>query len=348
MLELASSNPQATTPSYLLDCWYQAAWSSELDDGMVARTILDVPVILFRTSDGVSALLDRCPHRFAPLSAGKVESGIVTCGYHGLAFDGAGKCHHNPHGPVTGAMKVQAFPLVEHECGVWIWMGDPEKADEALLPKLDFIGKADESARIFFHVPTAANYQLLTDNIMDLSHADYLHVGTFGETVVGSKMRVFRRDDAIVAEWINIGCEAPPFKRKEIPGEHGADFWIEVAWHAPAVMVLTVATVPTGHQREAKDMTRALHNMTPETQRSTHYFACATGSGRRETPEALAARKKMLERAFISEDKPMVEAQQARIGLNDFWSLHPVILKTDSAAVQIRRKLDEMIAAELV
>jgi phenylpropionate dioxygenase-like ring-hydroxylating dioxygenase large terminal subunit len=88
---------------WLLNCWYAAAWADELaSGGRLARTFLDTPLLLWCDEGGRRrALVDRCPHRFAPLSRGKIEQDAVRCGYHGLAFDGVtGQCVHNPHGPV--------------------------------------------------------------------------------------------------------------------------------------------------------------------------------------------------------------------------------------------------------
>ena len=85
------------------NAWYAAAWEDELIEKgrLVARPILGEPVVLFRQADGKAvALEDRCSHRFAPLSMGKVLPGDrLQCPYHGLEFDTAGACVKNPHPP---------------------------------------------------------------------------------------------------------------------------------------------------------------------------------------------------------------------------------------------------------
>lgn len=85
--------------SFIRNQWYGAIWSQDLGDGPVARRILDKPIVLFRTGDGtVAALDDVCPHRFVPLSLGKVVRGNhIQCAYHGPEFDSSGACTHNPH-----------------------------------------------------------------------------------------------------------------------------------------------------------------------------------------------------------------------------------------------------------
>lgn len=128
--------------SYLRNVWYVAAWASEVKPGrMLTRTLLEERVLMFRDEAGEArALFDQCPHRFAPLSMGKLCDGgrYVQCGYHGLQFDGKGACVSNPHGPVPKAAKVKSYPLVERYSVLWIWMGDPEQADPASMDKTHY------------------------------------------------------------------------------------------------------------------------------------------------------------------------------------------------------------------
>ena len=334
------------TATYLRNNWYQAAWASELSDGFLARTLLDEPIVFFRTGERIAALRDRCPHRFAPLSAGRLQGDTVRCGYHGLTFDGSGRCVHNPYGPITEPMKVCSYPVAERHSAIWIWMGAQERADEALIPDVSFIDATPPTARSYYYIPTAANYQLATDNIMDLTHADYLHAESLGGVITDAQARVFKRDGRIVAEWINLGCTAPGLFQNKVPSPAKCDYWIEVAWQAPAVMFLTTAVVPQGQPRQPADEIRVLHNMTPETARTTHYFACGTRAFRVEDAELTKRSQTAVRHAFMNEDKPMLEAQQRRMGEADFWSLRPVILPGDAAAIRVRRELAKLIETE--
>lgn len=91
---------------FIRNTWYAAMWSQDLKPGeLVARTYLNEPVVLFREPDGrVNAIEDVCPHRLAPLSMGKLvgDGKHIRCAYHGLEFNGAGKCALNP--PSCAAM----------------------------------------------------------------------------------------------------------------------------------------------------------------------------------------------------------------------------------------------------
>ena len=333
---------------WLRNAWYQIGWSDEVKVAVpLVRTVLNQPLLIMRDErDRVGALLDRCPHRFAPLSAGRISSGIVTCGYHGLAFDASGACVRNPHGPIASAMHVQSYLVAERHTALWIWMGDPRQAHEEEIPDLSFIDDTPESARITIHMPTRCNYQLLTDNIMDLSHADYLHPTTLGGMMTAVKAQTREEGKQIIVQWHAIACDPPPAFRAMVPPPLKGDIHIEVRWSAPAVMVLTATAKPTGIAPTTSDESRTLHNMTPETATSSHYFVCSTRRFLMDDAHFNEFLRGALARAFQEEDKPMLESQQARIGDAEFWSLKPILLRVDAAAVQVRRRLDQLIAAE--
>lgn len=334
---------------WLLSVWYQAGWSDEIAlGGMLARTLLDTPLLLFRGESGtLSAVLDRCPHRFAPISKGRVEGEAVRCGYHGLTFDGNGRCIANPHGSVTSSMNIRGFPVVERHKAMWVWMGDADKADLDLLPDFSFIDETPESACIRGYMPTKANYQLVSDNIMDLSHADYLHPTTLGGMMTSASTRIVERNGHVITEWAAVDCANPPAVfRAKVPAPANADITISVDWQAPAVMTLAASARPSGTEPKDTDKSLALHNMTPETETTTHYFYCATRRSRVDDTESTAFLRKALEQAFLQEDKPLLEAQQARMGTSDLWALKPALLSIDNGPVRARRLLDKRIAAE--
>jgi vanillate O-demethylase monooxygenase subunit len=333
---------------YLKKCWYQAGWSSELTaDAPLARTIAEIPLLIWRDGKGgISALLDRCPHRFAPLSAGVIKNGNVTCGYHGLTFDGSRRCVHNPHGAISGAMKVASFPVVERHTALWIWLGRIEDANASRIPDLSYIDATPETARIAGYLATGANYELLSDNILDLSHADYLHPTTLGGMMTSARTSARADGEQVVVEWDARDCVPPRAFQGLIPSPQRGDIWIQVRWVAPAVMTLATFAAPSGTPRTSQATALTLHNMTPESPGSTHYFYCSTRpylTGDMAFTEHLRG---AITHAFSCEDKPMLERQQARIGDQDFWTLEPILLSVDVAAVRARRKLRELIDAE--
>jgi len=124
---------------FLKDSWYVAAWSHEIDDGkLLGRTILGEPVLLYRGEAGhVVAMHDRCCHRGAPLSMGRREGDAVRCLYHGLKFSPSGQCVEIPgQDRIPPKACVRVFKVVERSSWIWIWMGDPARADESLIPDI--------------------------------------------------------------------------------------------------------------------------------------------------------------------------------------------------------------------
>src|SRR5271155_3548384 len=116
--------------------WYVAAFASHLAQKPVARMICGKPVVLFRTADGAAvALEDRCIHRGAPLSLGECERGNIRCPYHGLEFDGSGRCVVIPgQARIPEAAAVASYRLIERDALLWIWAGEQDKADPSLIP----------------------------------------------------------------------------------------------------------------------------------------------------------------------------------------------------------------------
>ena len=175
---------------YLRNCWYLAGWSADFDvDDIAALKILEQPIVLYRTSGTgeLVALEDRCSHRAAPLSKGRREGDDLRCMYHGVRFGPSGACTDLPgQDVIPKAVCVRSFPTVERHGGAWVWMGEADKADPALIPQ--FIGPdSDEFAIAASCLEIDAEAQLLIDNLLDVSHASYVHEATFG---VGDKKTV--------------------------------------------------------------------------------------------------------------------------------------------------------------
>ncbi|KAJ8138193.1 hypothetical protein OY671_008594, partial [Metschnikowia pulcherrima] len=172
-------NPQLSeTPrgTYSRNCWYVAAWASDSGVAPMARVFLEEPVALFRDETGKArAVGGRCPHRFAPSGNGTVVDGTSMCPYHGSRFDGAGRCVHNPHpGGQSPDGRSPVYPSEERHGLSWIWMGDPAKADAARIP--DFAWSADPRWEAVRGATVAeGHYELYSDNILDLSHANFVH-----------------------------------------------------------------------------------------------------------------------------------------------------------------------------
>jgi len=336
--------------SYLRSAWYVAGFADELAPGaMLSRTLLDEPVVFFRDAGGaVKALADRCSHRFAPLSMGKLCDGVVQCPYHGMRFDGSGACVHNPHGDgaVPKASKVKAYAVVERDGLLWWWAGDAEGADATLIPDYSHITSAPADATVRGYMPTACHYELLVDNILDLTHADYLHAGGLGSgALTRCKSSVTDHDErSATVAWLSSGDRAPTAFDMHLRQQgQPTDQWTEVTWTAPSNMLLHVGATLQGESREQGVDTFNLHLATPESESRTHYWYWSSRNFA-ISPEANAMIKPMIEHAFREQDKPMLEAQSRNMAGQPFWSLKPVLLPSDAGAVRVRRKLAALIA----
>lgn len=325
--ELAASTQFAT------DRWYVAGFGWELKDKPVARTFLNRHVVLFRTEDGqVSALEDRCCHRELPLSCGTVEAGGLRCGYHGLLFNGAGTCIEIPgQGHIPSKAKVRSFPLREQDQILWIWIGstpdsvpaqDPPSYSVHSDPKYKFGGGG-------YHYD--APYQLIHDNLLDLSHLGYVHLKTIGGNAsihMNAELKVTQDGDMVRVVRYMPDSDPPPTYTSAWPFKGRIDRWQEVEFHPSHILIWTGAVdVGAGRlddpNREGFHM-KGFHGITPETETTTHYFwTMATNPH----PQMQDMTQLVLDQsaATFDEDKTVIEAQfmnQQRFGVLPMIDIH--------------------------
>lgn len=336
---------------YLHHVWYATAWADDLGlaTAMLARTVAEQPLVLFRTNDGsVKALQDRCAHRFAPLSMGQRTERGIRCGYHGLEFGSSGACIANPHGPLVQSLKVRSYPATERYGMIWVWLGDPDMADAGAIPDMSFVSRVPATAFSKGYLPTAASHLLLTDNILDLSHADYLHPETLGGgAMTRARARVEDRKGSVHVTWDSFDETPIPIFMPLMPTpDTRVDMWTEVEWFPNGVMILHTGATPAGKPREDGIDTWNAHIMTPESEARTHYFYCNSRNYMMDDANFNALFAAGLRAAFEHEDKPMIEAQQRRVGAVDLLEQHPSLLHIDAASVRVRRLLSQMIKAE--
>lgn len=335
--------------SYLRNCWYLAAWVDEIGAEPLARTLLDEPLVFFRTGEGkTAALADRCAHRFAPLSAGSVNEVGIACRYHGLRFAPDGRCVENPHGPCGRAHRVRSYPVFEAHRALWVWMGDPAHATYVLPLDLSFIDAAPDTAFSKGRLTGSGHYQLFIDNILDLTHADFLHPETLGGgTFTRTRAQVAEKDGVLSLAWHAFDDTPSAVMAARLDDSvKKVDSWTEVDWAAPAIMTLRSGATRVGRTRAEGASSFNLHAMTPETRSSTHYFYAATRDYAL-TDDSLNRRiADMRDRIFRTEDAPMIAAQQNRIGDKDFMSLGPALMTIDEGSVRARRMLERKIAEE--
>jgi phenylpropionate dioxygenase-like ring-hydroxylating dioxygenase large terminal subunit len=260
--------------SYVRNAWYVAAWDHEIGRDMLRRILLDEPVVLFRTVDGKAvALEDRCCHRQAPLSLGKLIGDIVKCPYHGLEFDPSGACVRVPSQErVPPAARVKSYPVVERNHWIWIWPGDPAKADPARIE--DFHWMEDPGWGFGgSYLKIEAHYQLLVENLLDTTHLPFLHPTSLGtDAFAKSEFEVSREGDRIkVARWLMNELPAPFHKQMGgFPDGLKVDRWQIAHFGPPSYVKLDLGSAPAGAGAREGDSCKCmnmcnLNAITPET-----------------------------------------------------------------------------------
>ena len=318
-----------------------------MDGGeLLSRWILNEPVLLYRTEDGgISAMQDICPHRSARLSSGERDGDAVRCLYHGLEFGPDGTCLRVPgqEGTPPAGLAVRTYPVVEKWRLVWIWMGDPAAADESLIP--DFHWNDDPDwfpVGDYMHLD--CHYQLLADNLMDLSHEAYVHRGTIGTDAVSETPATASRDGAhVVVERIMPKCPAPPFYQKLKGYDGPIDRMHRIHFDPPSTIVIESKSSPSGSNDSDDDLEyRVLCAITPESETSTHFFwavrgiSSGTGCDGDDVPGVESGVRGRHRRS-----EPSAGSAEPRRFRDDWQNIH-----SDAGAVYARRVVEELLAAE--
>lgn len=336
---------------FLRNGWYSAVWSNELKDKPVGKTFLNEKVVLFRNDRGeVGALEDCCCHRAAPLSLGEVSGATLACGYHGLRFDVNGKCVQVPgQVDVPAGAKVRSYPVHEKNNVVWIWMGEPAKADTSKVPDMPWLSDP-KWATTPGSLYVKSNYQFIVDNLLDLTHVSYVHKKTLAgdprEATTPTKTE--RLNDGVrVGRWM-IDFVPPPLFAKAGNFTGKVDRWQHATWHPPGIVYLDVGCAKTGTGAPEGNRSQGIsiwssHLITPETESTSHYMFCFARDFSLDDQEM----SKMLfdgSKATFLEDVEFLEAVQTnRVGGSLDGLIH---VTADAAQLQARRMLNAMIGAE--
>lgn len=335
--------------AFLDDVWYCAALATEIGDAPLGRTIAEKPIVFFRTAGGaLAALEDRCCHRQAPLSLGRVLAETIECAYHGFTFDGTGRCTHIPHQPVVPpAARIGAYPVVERWGLVWLWIGRPEAADPARIPRMPWTADPGQRA-VFFNFPVKANFQLMADNLMDVSHTDFLHRASIGSQTG----RAGADDETRVELECAVEGDTVRFVRRVHNTLLGpvATKWAGstkqvrrtnyLLWEPPN----TIHSVLEFVNDETHHTIHLDHIMTPETRSTTHYFMpwvrdFGLDNVAYPTDDDVRNEQNMV---VLGDDVPMVEAQQRNI--ERFGIIPDLPAKQDRFVVTVHKRLAELYA----
>ena len=338
---------------YLRNCWYVAAWGSEVGATPFARTMLDEPIMLYRKADGsIVALEDRCCHRNLPLVMGKVMGDDIRCGYHGVTFGPDGKVVSVPgQTALPPGAAVKSYPVIEKWRWVWVWMGDPAKADPAMIPNWPVMddprwivapGNAGKPLYI------KCNYELNNDNVLDLTHVQFTHATTLGGSPVGEfPVKTERTNRKVRLTRFLYNVPPTPMFAKYVDAKT-VDRWMIADIEAPSHYILDAGIVPPGrgepgHNRQGGVDFRAIISGTPETPRTMHLFYAQVRNFAHDDPGLTEAWVEQFRQVFL-EDVVVMEAQQR---VNDRHPHAPNIdINSDTPTIAMRKVLAQLIAEE--
>jgi vanillate O-demethylase monooxygenase subunit len=324
--------------------WYIAGFAWELEtSAVIARTLLNRPIVLFRMPDGrAAALEDRCCHRSLPLSCGKVEERGLRCGYHGLLFAADGVCVEIPgQEKIPPKCKVRNYTLSEQDQILWLWFGDDDHPQPTQDPphypwhsdkRYEFRGDV-------YHYD--APYQLIHDNLLDLSHLGYVHLRTIGgdpSTHMQAEMKVDSAGNTVRVIRHMRDSKPPATYADAWPFKGNIDRWQEIEFDVSHLRIWTGAvdtnTEPLSDPERGGFHMRGLHGVTPETENTTHYFWTMSTNRR---PDGGSNMTQVFDQTALTfdEDKVIIEAQHRnlqRFGTNPQIDIH-----VDAGANRARR-----------
>jgi phenylpropionate dioxygenase-like ring-hydroxylating dioxygenase large terminal subunit len=339
------------------NCWYVAGWDHEIQRlKLFRRVLLGEPVLLYRKTDGAPvALEDRCCHRHAPLSKGRLRGDRVECGYHGLQFDPSGACVHIPtQDTIPASARVRSYPVVEKHHWVWIWMGDPARADPALLPDFSVMSDPAWSWR-GERLAVEGNYMLVVENLMDLTHLPSLHLSTLADTAIpANDIPVEYKVEGqriTVDRWV-LDTPVPPYFRllAKFGKQDRVDRWMNTIFTPPAFVRIDIGAAHAGTGARHGDRSRGvttwnLNAVTPETEKTSHYFWAQAQNFAKDDPSIAELDFQLVHTAF-QEDLAMIKGQQENVDLAP--GAPRLDLAADRAGIQARRMIERMIRDEAV
>ncbi len=330
--------------------WWIAATSNEVSRDLLARTLLEKRVVMYRQENGDPVAVEGyCPHRNYPLEKGTLSGDAIRCGYHGFEFDQQGICSHIPsQSQCPNRAVLRSFPIIERGGLIWIWMGPPETATVDALPDTYSMGLGAPGWQVEVS-PVAAlkgRYSLLIDNLMDLTHVSFIHADTIpaGEQVVKIPNEIMAENGRINVIRKGIGIPSNPFFKFMFPDYDGpVDQHFDTDYIGPCI-IRTGGALSQSDTKEHLGAINFIHGITPETRHSTHYFVLIARDFALDRPEVGQAHLKMGD-MIQPQDIDAIEAIE--LGLRQFPDMPPEIsCQADLGGLKVRRQLEAQILAE--
>jgi vanillate O-demethylase monooxygenase subunit len=245
--------------------------------------------------------------------------------------------------------RVKSYPVVERYKWLWVWMGDPALADPATITDYQWLDDPNWGAKTDY-LYAQCNWQLVNDNLLDLTHLAFVHETTIGNMalVEHAAVKVERTPQGVrVTRWI-IDQPAPPAFVK-IGGFTGnVDRWQIIDYVPPSFIRLDVGATPTGTgapegKRVGGIQMRNLNAMTPETEATTHYFWGQAHDFEPHNADMTERVFQQIKTAFL-QDVEVFTAQQRNIELDP--EAPTIDINADAGGIQARRIVDRLYQEE--
>ena len=340
---------------FLMNSWYCAVWDYQVSQGkdsIIARKIAGKRIVLYRKPGGqLVALEDLCPHRGAALSLGRKEGESLRCMYHGLRFDADGRCSEIPgQERIPPNACVRAFPVVEKDNWIWVWMGDPAQADPGLI--VDAIGPSHPDFNVQpSYTQIEADYRLEHANLADLSHSSFTHDNTIA---MGWAQALAKPEFEIIPRGVKTNywvrnVPLPKFVQHLFPEGFLCDANFDITQTVPLNWILHFRVFTAGSATEGESDGQLVldswscQTITPRDENTVDYYYSWGVSKDTDQPGLSDLLKEGLDVAF-AEDKEMLEAQQIRLRENPDFK--PINLGIDTGPVRMLNVLDRLLAQE--
>jgi phenylpropionate dioxygenase-like ring-hydroxylating dioxygenase large terminal subunit len=198
------------------------------------------------------------------------------------------------------------------------------------------------------------NYQLVLDNLMDLTHEEFVHSSSIGqEELSESEFVTTHTDTTVTVERWMLGIDAPPFwlknMRDKFPGFTGkVDRWQIIHYEAPSTICIDVGVAKAGTGAPEGDRSQGvngyvMNTISPETDRTSHYFWSFQRNYRLES-QLITTQLRNGVHGVFGEDEAMLIAQQEAIDANPDYEFYS--LNIDAGGMWVRRILERALAAE--
>ena len=313
--------------------WYPVIPISELADEPKSFELLEQPIVLWLDSEGKPAAVeDRCCHRTAKLSLGKVVDGNICCAYHGWTFDSSGSCvcvPQNQNKGISPSYKVKAYHCVEKYGYAWVCLEDaimeiPE-IPEASDPKFRSIPE-------FYETWNCAGLRVM-ENELDMAHPTFVHTTTFGseEHLIPDLMEFEETDFGLYYKSV-LGVTNPEAQQKNLQMEENKTFrTIDGYWYLPFTVKLRI-NYPNGKVHIV------VNTMTPINDSTSQMVQfCLRNDTEEETKSSDVI---AFDRAVTLEDKRILESTDYNVPLDISKEQH---MMTDKPGIIIRRKIAALL-----